>query len=100
MCSYHMPLVGLDRIMVISVGVLDRQTYQGGIRGSRLCGGDHDRETENLKVCAKTWDTRFIQVRAAKVANPTSCLGYQIWRPALGVGLRSGARLVTRPSFI
>jgi hypothetical protein len=47
---------------------------------------DHDRETENSKVCARTRDTRFIQVRAAKVASPTSCLGDQVWRPALGVG--------------
>jgi hypothetical protein len=39
-----------------------------------LCGGDRDRETENSKVCARTRDTRFIQVRVAKVANPTSCL--------------------------
>jgi hypothetical protein len=69
------------------VGVLDRQTYQGGTRGSRLCGGYRDRLTENSKVCARTRDTRFIQVRAAKVANPTSCLGNQVWRPALGVGL-------------
>jgi hypothetical protein len=69
------------------VGVLDRQTYQGGTRGSRLCGGDRDQETENSKVRARTRGTRFIQVRAAKVANPTSCLGDQVWRPALGVGL-------------
>jgi hypothetical protein len=69
------------------VGVLDRQTYQGGTRDSRLCGGDRDRETENSKVCERTRDTRFIQVRVAKVANPTSCLGDQVWRPALGVGL-------------
>jgi hypothetical protein len=82
------------------VGVLDRQTYQGGTRGSRLCGKDRDWETDNSKVCARTRDTRFIQVRAAKVASPTSCLGDQVWRPALGVGLRSGARLGTRPSFI
>jgi hypothetical protein len=57
------------------VGVLERQTYQGGTRGSRLCGGDHDQETENSKVCARTRDIRFIQVRAAKVVSPTSCLG-------------------------
>jgi hypothetical protein len=70
-----------------TVGVLDRQTYQGGTRGSRLCGEDRDRETEDSKVSARTRDTRFIQVRVAKVANPTSCLGEQVWRPALGVGL-------------
>jgi hypothetical protein len=35
---------------------------------------DRERETENSKVCARTRDTRFIQVRVAKVANPTSCL--------------------------
>jgi hypothetical protein len=82
------------------VGVLDRKTYQGGTRGSRLCGEEHDRETENSKVCARTQDTRFIQVQAAKVASPTSCLLDQVWHPALGVGLRSGARLGTWPSFI
>jgi hypothetical protein len=46
-----------------------------GTRGSRLCDEDRDRETENSKVCASTRDTRFIQVRVAKVANPTSYLG-------------------------
>jgi hypothetical protein len=51
-----------------------------------LCGEDRDRETENSKVCTRAQDTRFIQVRVAKVASPTSCLGYQVWRPALGVG--------------
>jgi hypothetical protein len=71
---------------LVVVGVLDRQTYQGGTRGSRLCGDDRDRLTENSKVCARTRDTRFIQVRVAKVASPTSCLGDQVWRPALGVG--------------
>jgi hypothetical protein len=70
-----------------AVGVLDQQTYQGGTRGSRLCSENHDRETENSKVCTRTRDTRFIQVRAAKVASPTSCLGDQVWRPVLGVGL-------------
>jgi hypothetical protein len=79
-----------------SVGVLDWQTYQGGTRGSRLCGEDRDRETEYSKVCARTWYTRFIQVRAVKVANPTSCLGIKYG--ALGVGLSS--RLDTRPSFM
>jgi hypothetical protein len=50
-----------------------------------LRGEDRDRETENSKVCARTWDTRFVQVWVAKVASPTSCLGDQVWRPALGV---------------
>jgi hypothetical protein len=47
---------------------------------------DRDRETENSKVCARTRDTRFIQVRVAKVANPTSCLGikYGTLRLVLG----------------
>jgi hypothetical protein len=78
--------VGAKATTAQAVGVLDRQTYQGGTRGSRLCCEDRDRETENSKVCARTRDTRFIQVRVAKVANPTSCLGDQVWRPALGVG--------------
>jgi hypothetical protein len=51
-----------------------------------MCGEDRDRETENSKVCARTRDTRFIQVRAAKVASPTSYLRDQVWRPVLGVG--------------
>jgi hypothetical protein len=68
-------LAKIQQRIVDSVGVLDRQTYQGGTRGSRLCGEDRDRETENSKVCARTRDTRFIQVRVAKVANPTSCFG-------------------------
>jgi hypothetical protein len=45
-----------------TVGVLDRQTYQEGTRGCRLCGEERDRETENSKVCARTRDTRFIHV--------------------------------------
>jgi hypothetical protein len=73
--------------MEVFVGVLDRQTYEGGTRGSRLCGEDRDREIENTKVCTRTRDTSFIQVWAAKVANPMSYLGDQVWRPALGVGL-------------
>jgi hypothetical protein len=40
-----------------------------GTRGSRLCGEDRDRLTENSKVCARTRDTRFIQVRVARVAT-------------------------------
>jgi hypothetical protein len=88
------------RKFFVTVGVLDRQTYQGGTRGSRLCGEDRDWEIENSKVCTRTRDTRFIQVRVARVASTTSCLGDQVWRPALGVGLRSGARLGTQPSFI
>jgi hypothetical protein len=40
-----------------------------------LCGEDRDRETENSKVSTRTRDTRFIHVRAAKVANPTSIWG-------------------------
>jgi hypothetical protein len=85
------------------VGVLDRQTYRGGTRGSRLCGGDRDRETENSKVCARTRDTRFIQVRVAKVASPTSCLGnkYGALRLVLVVpGGIGDVRLGTRPSLI
>jgi hypothetical protein len=64
-----------------------------------LCGEDRDRETENSKVCARTWDTRFIQVRAAKVANPTSCLGIKYGALCLVLGY-SDPRLGTRPSFM
>jgi hypothetical protein len=60
-----------------------------------MCGEDRDRETENSKICASTRDTRFIQVRAAKVANPTSCLAPCAW-----CWVVHGARLGTRPSFI
>jgi hypothetical protein len=87
--------------MRASVGVLDRQTYQGGTRGSRLCSEDRDHETENSNVCARTRDTIFIQVQVAKVANHTSCLGikYGVLRLVL-VEITLGARLGTRPSFI
>jgi hypothetical protein len=54
------------------VGVLDRQPTKGVPRVDD-CGGD--RQTWNSKVCAETRDTRFIQVRAAVVVNPMSCLG-------------------------
>jgi hypothetical protein len=70
-----------------------------GTRGSRLCGEDRDRETENPKVSARTRDTRFIQVRVAKVANPTSCLGNEYGALRLVLGC-SDARLGTSPSFI
>jgi hypothetical protein len=43
------------------------------------CGGD--RQTWNSKVKAETRVTRFIQVRAARVADPTSCLGDQLVEP-------------------
>jgi hypothetical protein len=75
---------------VWGVGVLERQTYQGGTRGSRLCGEDRDRGTENSKVCARTRDTRFIQILAAKMANPTSCLGGSSMAPCAWCWLRSG----------
>jgi hypothetical protein len=87
-CTYgtHNPsLLKLDKCRCFRPANLPR-----GTRGSRLCGGDRDRETENSKVCARTRDTRFIQVRTAKLASPTSCLVDQVWRPALGVELRSG----------
>lgn len=72
----------LDNHPCLAVGVLTRQTYQGGTRGSRLCGGGSpDLELEGMRE-----DTRhiFIHVRAARVADPTCCVGYQVWRPALG----------------
>jgi hypothetical protein len=60
---------------------------------------DRDRETENSKVCARTRDTRFIQVQAAKVENPTSYLEIKYGALRLVLGW-SDAQLVTRPSFI
>jgi hypothetical protein len=90
-CSYVITLLPREALLFLEsigvyVGVLDRQTYQGGTRGSRLCGEGRDRETESSKVCARTQDTRFIQVQAAKVANPTSYLGikYGTLRLVLG----------------
>jgi hypothetical protein len=70
-----------------------------GTRGSRLCGEDRDQETENSKVSARTRDPRFIQVRFAKVVNPTSCLGNEYGALRLVLGC-SDARLGTSPSFI
>jgi hypothetical protein len=84
----------------LGVDVLDWQTYQGGTRGSRLCGGDRGRETENSKVCARTQDTRFIQVQVARVATLRPVWS-SISRPALGVvpGGIADLRLGTGPSF-
>jgi hypothetical protein len=84
-----------------AVGVLNRQTYQGDTRGSRLCGEDRDRETENSKVCARTRDTRFIHVRVATVATLRPVWS-SISCPALGVvpGGIVDVRLGTRPSII
>jgi hypothetical protein len=81
------------------VSVLDWQTYQVGTRGGRLWFEDHDRETENSKVCARTRDTRFIQVRAAKVTNPTSDLGSSM-APCAWCWVGSDVLLGTWPSFI
>jgi hypothetical protein len=90
-------LILLTRVLLIRPSVMITPTWRAscrcfrpanlprGTRGSRLCGEDRDQETENSKVCTRTQDTRFIQVRVAKVASPTSYLGYQVWRPALGV---------------
>jgi hypothetical protein len=61
-------------------------------RGRWLRWGSSDLELEGMR---KTRDTRFIQVQAAKVANPTSCLGDQVWHPVLGVGLRYPVRYPT-----
>jgi hypothetical protein len=55
----------------------------------------------NLKVRVRTQDTRFIQVRVARVA--TLCpVWSSISRPALGVvpGGIVDVRLGTRPSFV
>jgi hypothetical protein len=96
------PLAGDATQGELHVGVLDRQTYQGGTRGSRLCGGDRDRETENSKVCARTRDTRFIQVRVAKVASPTSCLGnkYGALRLVLGCPRRDWGCAARYPTLL
>jgi hypothetical protein len=60
-----------------------------------LCGEDRDRETENSKVCARTRDTRFIQVRAAKVAlRPVWGIKYGTLRLVL-VEIRCSARYPT-----
>jgi hypothetical protein len=69
-----------------AVSVLTRKTYPGGTQGSRLCGEDRDRETENSKVCARTRDTRFIQVRVARIATLRSFWGikYGALRLVLG----------------
>jgi hypothetical protein len=54
----------------------------------------------NTKVCARTQDTRFIQVWVARVATLRPV--WSILRPALGVvpGGIEDVWLGTRPSFI
>jgi hypothetical protein len=61
-----------------------RPTYQWSTRGSRLSGVGS--WSWDMELEGKGRDTRFIQARVAGVASPMSCLGYQVWRPALGVG--------------
>jgi hypothetical protein len=68
------------------VGVLDRQTYQGVPEvvdcAVRIVIGN----PSTRRYAQGTRHTRFIHVQAAKVARLTSCLGGQVWCPALGVG--------------
>jgi hypothetical protein len=80
-------------------GVLDRQTYQGGTRGSRLCGEDRDRESENSKVRARheTQDLYRFGLPRWRTLRPVWGIKYGALHLVLGC---SGARLGTRPSFI
>jgi hypothetical protein len=81
-----------------AVCVLTRQTYPGVTEvvdcAVRIVIG----RPRTQRYAQGTQDKIFIQVWAAKVVNPTYCLGDQVWRTAFGVGL--GVRLGTRPSFI
>jgi hypothetical protein len=77
---------------------LNLSTSMGGTR-SKVEGGD--RQTWNSKVCARTQDTRFIQVRVARVA--TLRLVWSSIAPCALVLFPGGIvddRLGTRPSFI
>jgi hypothetical protein len=89
------------KISQVLVGVLDRQTYQGGTRGSRLCGEDRHRETENSKVRARheTQDLYRFGSPRWRALRPVWGIKYGALRLVLG-WLRSVARLGTRPSFI
>jgi hypothetical protein len=91
-----------DEPGVPAVGVSDRQTYQGGTRGSRLCGGHRDWETENSKVCARKQDTRFIQVRVAKVATlrPVWGIKYGALRLVLGCSRRDWGCAARYPALL
>jgi hypothetical protein len=61
-----------DRPMVgASCRCLNLSTSIGGTH--RIVYSGH-RQIWNSKVCARTQDTRFIHVRVARVAYPTSCL--------------------------
>jgi hypothetical protein len=82
-----------------AISVLAQQTYQGGTQGSRLCGEDRDQVTENSKVHTRAWDTRFIQVRAVKMVNPTSFLEIKYGTLRLVLGC-SKARLGTSPLLV
>jgi hypothetical protein len=70
---------------VVSVGVLHRKTYQG-VPEVVDCVVSIVIGRPRTRRYAQGHGTRFIQVRATKVASPTSCLGDQVWCPALGVG--------------
>jgi hypothetical protein len=68
-----------------TVGANVRVLYPAiSIRGNRRRLDSGDRQTWNSKVCARTQDTRFIQVQVARVATLRPVWS-SISRPALGV---------------
>jgi hypothetical protein len=83
-----------------AVGVLTQQTYQGGTRGSRLCGGGSWSGDQELEGICKDTGHKIYTGSGCQGGEPYILSGDQVWRPALGVGLRSRARLGIRPSFI
>jgi hypothetical protein len=68
-----------------------------GTRGRWLWWGSPELELEGE---GRDTGHGFIQVRAAKVANPTSCLGYHVWRPAIRCWVGWDVLLGTQSSFI
>jgi hypothetical protein len=72
--------------LCVGVGVLDRQTYQGGTRGSRLCGEDRDRETEHSKVCARDTGHKIYIGSSCQGGKPYVLFGGSRMAYALGVG--------------
>jgi hypothetical protein len=83
-----------------TVGVLDRQTYLWGTRGSRLCSGDRDRLTENFEGKRKDTGHKIYTGSGRQGGEPYVLFGGTSMAPCAWCWVRSGARLGTRPSFI
>jgi hypothetical protein len=82
------------------VGVLDRQTYQGGTRGSWLCGGGLWSEHWELKGMRKDTGHKIYTSSGRQGGEPYVLFGVSSMAPSAWCWVVQGVRLGTQPSFI